>query len=499
MINFKTMAAFAVLLVAGIAVLYSIGGAAPARETLVVYNGFAYYEGELDAREMDVQSMDIALSVPPGTDFDSVRLSLQSGNVIGMNFVPATRATPQSLIKTYVGKEVYAYDSQGKEMHGTLVKYDEYSGVAYIQAQGGLIVISPSYTMLAGFSGTVPETTNDSVVFKVSKAGKGKVSYLMDSMSWAPAYTLDFTGNGNGELSLFGSVENGAWEYKNVTLSLVFGNVNRIRNYYYRTNYLFDSKALEVAAPSSMGSGSATISEIGQYYKFDLGNVDIQNGSSKYLLSGSDVSGIREVYRFDLSSTTSGDAFGSTQYLLRLNNSKANGLGKAMPSGTVQVIGNGGFLGEASISDTPVGETAELAIGSAFDVIGRSWLMNQKYNDPVYCKNAVPDTRNYAASVCAEHVNDYLLVSSQTYHAVFRNKKNTSVVVSAEYYNYGDWVVTNQTVSGSRINANRMTWEVTVPAGGESTLDFSVAQRSVNNPYYASSGGSAAYEVPQKY
>ncbi|MDD5336985.1 MAG: hypothetical protein PHS02_00710, partial [Candidatus ainarchaeum sp.] len=436
----KTALIFAAIFLAGVALLYSFGGTQNQGEKLVLYNGFAYYEQSV---ALQGGATSYAFELPYGVESDSVKLRVVNGYVVSQYIQEANYTSMEKLLASYVGKQVSVYDSNGREINGTLLKYD---GRAYVQTPEGLFVITPSYSMLPGFSGNLSDK-NASVVFLVGSGSQnsvlnGKLSYLMDSISWSPDYTLYLNGNG-GTLALAGAVSNTAKDYDNVSLSLFYGQVRRTsRNIYYQTNYDYAagvSKASESAPAPNYAPQS-----VSEYYKFDLGNVALRKGQSEFTLFEKKANSISKTYEMQVTGYSgSEESYSPLAIKLSINNSQGNGLGVALPAGNIRVMDENGFVGEDNALETANGENMVLYIGDAFDVVGLSRLMNQSTQEVVSCDPRIMAAKN--APLCVNEMGS-IYTNTYTYQADVKNKKNTSADVVLSYSPYGDWVMVNENI-----------------------------------------------------
>ncbi|MFA5077286.1 MAG: hypothetical protein WC488_02575 [Candidatus Micrarchaeia archaeon] len=471
----KTAFIFAAIFLAGMALLYSLGGAQAQGEKLVLYNSFGYYEQDV---KLLGNSASYGFELPYGVERDSVKLRVVNGYVVSQYIQEANYTGQEQLLASYVGKEVSVYDSNGKEIKGRLLKYD---GRAYVQTSEGLFVITPSYSMLPGFSGNLSDT-NASVVFVTtsgdnSAAQEAKLSYLLDSISWNPDYTLYLNGNG-GTLSLAGAVSNNAKDYDNVSLSLFYGQVRR-NSYgtYYYSDYKYATGAAMDASERS-AAPSYTPQGVFEYYKFDLGNVALRKGDSQFTLFEKKAASIRKTYEMSVGSYGSED-YSALAIKLAINNSKGNGLGVALPSGNVRVMDENGFVGEDSVAETPENEEVKLYIGDAFDVVGLSRLMNQSTQEIISCDPRVMAAKN--APLCVNERGS-IYANTYTYEAKVKNKKNADADVVLSYTPYGDWVMVEESMPGEKVSQNLVKWKFTLPANSEKTLTFVVRMKS-GTPY----------------
>lgn len=462
----KIIVFFLAIAILGGALLFSLANVQNQGEKLVLYNNFAYYE-----QNVKLDGSEPQFELPYGIERDSITLKLSEGYVISQHINEANYTNEADILESYVGKEVSVFDENGKEINGTLIKYD---GKAYVKTTSSLYIISPSYYSLPDFSGELKDE-NASVVFKLtSTKSDGRLSYLLDSISWKPDYTLYLNGN-SGTLSLYGAITNNANDYGNVSLSLFYGQVKRATRGYYYPSYDY-ANGISKAAESAP---SYTPSSVSEFYKFDLGNVNLAKGESKYNLFEKQVAQVRKTYEMQITGSEENDQLA---IMLNINNSQGNGLGIALPSGSVRVIDKDGFVGEDYALETAKNEELRINTGNAFDVLGASKLVDQSEQNAINCAN----TETQYAPICVNE-KGYIYATTYTYEATVKNKKSGSADVVLTFSPYGDWMITEETIPSEKVSQNLVKWKFTISPDSEKTLKFTITVKTRSGPiiYYA--------------
>ena len=170
---------------------------------------------------------------------------------------------------------------------------------------------------------------------------------------------------------------NSGTAFRNATLQLVAGDLNRVRQQLNRMVAMEDMAA-RAAAPAPMAQEAFS-----DYHLYTLGRkTTINNAQTKQvsMLSGSGVP-VRKRYVVEGQQAYYHNRHhpGSplkdvVQVYYQLTNAASGGLGVPMPAGTVRVYqhdskGAVQFVGEGRINHTPKDETLNLKIGNAFDVV----------------------------------------------------------------------------------------------------------------------------------
>ena len=140
----------------------------------------------------------------------------------------------------------------------------------------------------------------------------------------------------------------------------------------------------------------------------------------------------------------------STASVLRFSSSREQGLGDALPAGTVRVYqrdarGNPQFVGEAGIGHTPMGSELGLVTGLAFDI---------KVQPTVERRERV------SAQRWRTHMRYRLTNAGPAPVTVILNQAGL----------FGDTRIVQESQPSERVSADEATWRVTVPANGEAIV-----------------------------
>jgi hypothetical protein len=142
---------------------------------------------------------------------------------------------------------------------------------------------------------------------------------------------------------------------------------------------------------------------------------------------------------------------------LRFRNSETNGMGVPLPAGRVRVAkldeadGSLEFIGEDRIDHTPRNETLQLALGSAFDVVGSRRQVDFR----------IDSNRN---------------TMTEEIEVKLRNSKDEKVpvIVKENLYRWTNWKITQANHPWEKQDARTIHFPVEVPANGETTVRYTV-------------------------
>jgi hypothetical protein len=136
---------------------------------------------------------------------------------------------------------------------------------------------------------------------------------------------------------------------------------------------------------------------------------------------------------------------------------------RPLPAGTVQLYqadssGRVQLIGEASNNHTAPGRDLRLQSGDAFDVTAER--VQTDYNQEVIppARRGLPQRQRITAA----------------YRVTVANAKAQPVTVDVREAHFGDWKITESSVPSEKLSSTEVRFRLTVPAGGEATLTYTV-------------------------
>lgn len=409
----------------------------------------------------DLRFMDIAASVNPATvHFRSLTEPDRLG-VLEQNY-EYDLLDPEKLLRKYVGRDVTlvrthqeAGSTRTEEVTARLLAYN--SGPVW---QVGDEIVTGMTADHMRFP-SLPENlySRPTLVWTLGNDGgtdhRVEASYLAGNMSWNADYVLTI-GRDTTRSDLDGWVtlknESGT-AFMNASLQLVAGELNRVQPRYERR--------LEMADVARAAQAPAFEQEaFAEYHLYSLGRrTSVKNHETKQLslLTGTDipthkrfvVDGQSLYYRNRRQPGT--PLTDPVQVYYRFRNDDVSGLGNPMPAGVVRVYqadskGRVQFAGEDRIGHTPKGETLDLHVGNAFDV------------------------------VCERIQTDFEKIGDTTYEMAFaitlRNHKPTPIEVELNEPFGGTWQIEESSHGATTTSAWAARFTVPVEADGEATLRY---------------------------
>jgi len=365
--------------------------------------------------------------------------------------------TPQTLLEKSVGQTVRLVRTNYETGEDT---FEE--GVL-LSTAGGITVrvgdrIETNYPGRIVFD-EVPENlrARPTLVVDLEADGSGdaeaSLSYLTGGLSWKADYVAELSPD-ESTIDLNGWVtltNTSGTQYRNATLQLVAGDVNRVQEMLFRESEMV---TMDAAAPAS----SMTEESLLDYHLYTLDRpTTIAENQTKQvaLLSGTAIP-VRKEYRFENIAYAFRNPMGEIERVdatvfLEFTNDEASNLGLPIPAGVLRVYkadsaGRVQFVGEDSVDHTPKNELVRVTLGRAFDVTAR----------PVQTE--------------FDRISNH--VYETAFEITFKNAKPEPVTVRFVEGVDGDWQVLQESHEHERIDAFRVAWTIDVPAEGESVLTY---------------------------
>ena len=331
---------------------------------------------------------------------------------------------PEKLLRKYVGRDVTLVRTRqqdGSTMEEeTKARLLSYNGAPVWQIGGEIV------TGMRADSMRFPELpaslySRPTLVWTLDNTGAARhrveASYLAGKLSWSSDYVLrvardDRTADLDGWVTL---TNGSGTAFRNARLQLVAGDLHRVRQVLNKV-MADEMRAAAPAPPSSMVQENFS-----DYHLYTVNRKTTINNSQTKQVSMLEGAGVPVKKRY----VVDGQSFyyrnaqhpgaplkDVVQVYYQFRNEDGHGLGVPMPAGVVRVYqedshGDTQFVGEDRIDHTPKGETLNLKIGDAFDVIAeRKQTDFQKIATNVYEVAYEITLRNHKAVPIGVEVNE---------------------------------------------------------------------------------------------
>jgi hypothetical protein len=297
-----------------------------------------------------------------------------------------------------------------------------------------------------------------SVTLTAPRAGRQPVTltYLTPGLAWSADYVALFD-EPAGRMDVQGWItlnnESGT-AYRNADVVLVAGAV---RNENERQRYGGGYPPPPPPPPPPLrevGTETANRERLGDYYLYPLPERTTIAQAQQKQVSFLDVSGTPAARAYAYRNGWLGTAEQpvSVNTVLRFSTARAQGLGDALPAGTVRVYqrdrrGTPQFVGESRIGHTPMGSSLGLTTGQAFDV---------KVQPVVEQRTRVSSDGSRWRT-------------AMRYRLTNAGPRAVSVQVVQSGL-WGDTRILSESLKSERRSADEAVWLVEVPANGEASL-----------------------------
>ena len=377
--------------------------------------------------------------------------------------------TPESLLRGSVGREVEVVRTQPTTGEDTV------ESATLLGAEGGIVLRyrdrietgMPGRLVFKHLPGDLRPLP--SLVASLDSGVTGRreleLSYLTTGLSWQADYAVEVD-EATDRLDLAGraTLTNvSGTEYRNASLGLIAGQVNRVGQSGPRPQYgkMERGAAMAADAAAPMPEREA----IGDLHLYRLERpLTLGDRQTKQvaLLAAAGVPFKREYV-----SETGAQVFGRQrgeplpthpQVVLGFDNAETDGPGVPLPAGIVRVYtrdsaGTLRLLGEDRLDNTPVGETVKLTPGEAFDI-----TVKRRQTD-------------FVRAGLSEGVFD------SAYRLEVKNAKDVAVTVKLVEVIPGDWEVLEESAPHEAETADRLVWRLAVPANGTAEMTYRVRVR----------------------
>lgn len=370
--------------------------------------------------------------------------------------------TPQKLLEKYVGREVTVI-----RPHPTSDAERREKATVLAAGQGTVLRFADRIeTGVPGrlaFDSVPPNLRERPTLSVLLEAGGGKqaveLSYLTGGLSWKADYVANLSADGKSlDLNAWVTLTNRSGAgFDDANLQLVAGSVNRVRQQESRVY------AMPAPAPARAKAQEATQEALLDYhlYSFERPTSIADNQTKQLALLSASAVPVRREYLLAGNEYYYRDRYGQIGQKLKPAvflefENKGGQLGKPLPAGIVRVYardskGAAQFVGEDRVEHTAKNEKLKLRLGEAFDITAeRKQTGYRKIADNVI---------------------------ESTWRIELRNAKDEAVTVKVQEPMPGDWEMIQESHKHSKESARVASWNVAVPAGGSTALEYTVRVR----------------------
>ncbi|MCM0000407.1 MAG: DUF4139 domain-containing protein [Erythrobacter sp.] len=316
-----------------------------------------------------------------------------------------------------------------------------------------------------------------SVNLDSSRAGTRPVSlrYLTGGLGWNADYVALYNESA-GTIDMQGWVtltNNTGTTFHNADTVLVAGDPNGGSRGGYRDRGMVRA-----------GTEAAARERLGDFYLYPIsGRTTIANAQTKQV-SFLDVQVVpaKKIYSREIYFRQNDEQPVNVESRIAFSTSKAQGLGDALPAGTVRFYqrdreGTPQFIGEKGIGHTPMGSDLSLVTGEAFDITVKAEVESRETITAAEWEKSA----RWRVVRDGQVVEEGTLERPKTYYRTtmrytLTNAKREPIEVQLTQTGLGnnwwsdDYRITSEDIPGEQLNADRRRYTVPVPAEGERVI-----------------------------
>lgn len=297
-----------------------------------------------------------------------------------------------------------------------------------------------------------------SVTLEAQRGGRQPVTltYLTPGLAWEADYVALFDERA-GRMDVQGWItlnNQSGTAYRNASTVLVAGAVAQAEQQYQRGGGYYPPPPPPPPPLRDAGMQTAGRERLGDFYLYPLPERTTIAQRQQKQVSFLDVAGTPAERTYEFRNPWLGTAEQpvSANTVLRFSTARGQGLGDALPAGTVRVYqrdtsGRPQFVGESRIGHTPMGSTLGLTTGQAFDI---------KVHPVVEQRTRVDSSGTRWRT-------------SMRYRLTNAGDRPVTVIVFQDGLR-GDTRIISESQKSERNSADAAVWRVAVPANGEATL-----------------------------
>ncbi len=286
---------------------------------------------------------------------------------------------------------------------------------------------------------------------------KAELTYLTGGLNWRADYVVLFDEKAHKmDLQGWATLTNHTkTTFKNAAVGLIAGKVGNANNRNRYNQYNYSRNQVRAG-----GVEANPRERIGDNYLYPLpGRTTLASNQTKQVgfVDARNVDA-KKVYEYRHYGFNTNSEPQNVDVRVAFSNSKASGLGEALPKGIIRVYtkdqkGQAQFIGEDNIPHIAGGSDISLKIGEAFDVTAR----------PILKSNTRVSKRK------TDHEMQYIVRNAK--------KEDVDVLITQKLWGWNTtYKVLDESIKSTMPDAWSRQWKVRVPAEGETTLTFKIRE-----------------------
>ncbi|MFO7897410.1 MAG: DUF4139 domain-containing protein [Candidatus Cloacimonadales bacterium] len=439
------------LIIFALTIIFVSALTAQKSDQVTIYNdNFSLIRAQLDLKLQKGLQDYFYDNIPSTIDAKSVILSSDHNalQIVAQNY-EFDLANAEQIMQKYIGEEVIVQTEEDYTLQGVL-QFSQSSTLGILENDTEKLILINRSSIRNITLAKLPDNFYLKPTLRWQLAApktadyQAEISYLCDGLSWDVDYNCVWNPQQkNLLLNAWVTIKNYSGKaFADVKLKLIAGEVNRVRDYYQGRG---SERGVDTVAMMAKSAPEFSEKAFHDFHLYTLDqNVSIANKQIKQLqlFPMKDVEAASKyVYR------THGSKI---QSMIVFQNDKKSGLNLPLPAGRLKIYqqdeadGSLEFIGEDSINHTPTNEEVEVTTGNAFDLSGKTVVIDSKQIDR--------RTRQQKLSVTLNNQS--------------KETKQIEVLHSIS----GDWEIFDNNMDYEKLSAYQIKFIVNVKAGAELEL-----------------------------
>ncbi|MDP2173622.1 MAG: DUF4139 domain-containing protein [Candidatus Cloacimonadaceae bacterium] len=365
--------------------LLLLAGIAFAEDWITIYNDDlslvrSNFELQLKKGRQEINFDDITSRIQPV----SVIVSALGGGIrVAEQNYEYDLAGKWQIMAKYLDKEVTLITKDNSRLTGILKFFDGSSLGLIENSTNRMLVISDAETQIIQLA-SLPDNFYTKPTLRwgliAEKEGKFPVqlTYLSGGFSWDVTYNCVWDEKLLATNSWVTINNRSGRAFTDVNLKLIAGDINRV---FDEIGYGGGMGRMKMESSDTMMAAVAPEFEAKAFHDFHMYTLDqkvsfANNQTKQIALYPTQNVKAKAVYEYQLWSD-------GVKSIIRFKNTEENGIGKALPKGTIKVYkqdsdGNLEFIGEDRINHTSKNEEVTITTGKAFDLVASTMVKDQQ-------------------------------------------------------------------------------------------------------------------------
>jgi hypothetical protein len=447
------------------AALACLTGPAAAQTSLSIYS-----DGRVVVRKTLPQKLDRGRNVLgvdlPGLDPATLFSPDTSVAVVSSVLRPATDR--DAAMRAAMGRTLSFVREKGDTVQATIISV---APPQYRLSNGLLQLSQPGEPLFPAESNLIRSKAEAMVTLEASRARDAtELVYVSQGVSWQAVYQA-VLGNGSATVSGAATINSSGMKADSAAVQLVAGSINRTRvPMVSSADMAMASRAMAAPAPG----GYAGEESVGETHVYELpGRISFDVGApvTTALFPRSRADVVEEFvipgvlpWRGYFGPQSADPNAVKVQVWYTFKRPRGTAFGdRPFPAGTMQLFqrdssGRVQLVGEAAFDHTPATKDLRVQSGNAFDVTAERV---QTDFHQTQLPAARPGTQGHTRVTA-------------TFKVTVTNAKSSAVTVDVRETHFGDWRVVESSVPAEKLSSSEQRFRITVPAGGSTTLTYTV-------------------------